>query len=301
MTSTTTERTPDTITGTREFVLTLTCSDRPGVVRAVSDFLVRHGGNIVESQQVGDRVTGRFFMRVSFDVTATAAGLPEAEHLRREFAGVAGQFGMTFELWNARAPYRTLIMVSKYLHCLNDLLFRYSTSALQIEIPVVVSNHRDAESLVRAHGLDFVHIPVTPDSKSGAEDRLRELVDRHGIHLVVLARYMQVLSADLCTDLAGRAINIHHSFLPSFKGAKPYHQAFERGVKLIGATAHYVTADLDEGPIIEQDVIRVDHSFSQEQLVTAGRDVEAQVLSRAVRWHCESRVMLNGHRTVVFR
>ena len=301
MTSATAERTPDTITGTREFVLTLTCSDRPGVVRAVSDFLVRHGGNIVESQQVGDRVTGRFFMRLSFDVTAPGAGLPDAEHLRREFAGVAGQFGMTFELWNARAPYRTLIMVSRYLHCLNDLLFRYSTNALQIEIPVVVSNHRDAEPLVRAHGLDFVHIPVTPDSKRGAEDRLRELIERHGIHLVVLARYMQVLSADLCADLEGRAINIHHSFLPSFKGAKPYHQAFDRGVKLVGATAHYVTADLDEGPIIEQDVTRVDHTFSQEQLVTAGRDVEAQVLSRAVRWHAESRVMLNGHRTVVFR
>jgi formyltetrahydrofolate deformylase len=301
MTAATTERSPDTITGTRDFVLTLTCPDRPGVVRAVSDFLVRHGGNIVESQQVGDRVTGRFFMRLSFDVTGTQAGLPDAEHLRRQFTAVAGQFGMTFELWNARAPYRTLIMVSKYLHCLNDLLFRYSTNALQIEIPVVVSNHRDAEPLVRAHGLDFVHIPVTPDSKKAAEDRLRELIDRHGIHLVVLARYMQVLSADLCADLAGRAINIHHSFLPSFKGAKPYHQAFERGVKLVGATAHYVTADLDEGPIIEQDVIRVDHNFSQEQLVTAGRDVEAQVLSRAVRWHAESRVMLNGHRTVVFR
>jgi formyltetrahydrofolate deformylase len=299
MTSAATVQTSHTITSTRDFVLTLTCPDRPGVVRAVSDFLVGHGGNIVESQQVGDRVTGRFFMRISFDVAGVE--LPEAEELRREFAAVAGEFGMTFELWRARAPYRTLIMVSRHLHCLNDLLFRHSTGALQIDIPVVVSNHLDAESLVRAHGLDFVHIPVTPDSKSRAEDRLRELIDRHGIHLVVLARYMQVLSADLCADLTGRAINIHHSFLPSFKGAKPYHQAFERGVKLIGATAHYVTADLDEGPIIEQDVIRVDHNFDQEQLVTAGRDVEAQVLSRAVRWHAESRVMLNGHRTVVFR
>ena len=206
---------------------------------------------------------------------------------------------MTFELWDARAPYRTLIMVSKHLHCLNDLLFRYSTGALQIEIPVVVSNHLDAEPLVRAHGLDFVHVPVTPETKPRAEDQLRELVEKHGIHLVVLARYMQVLSDELCTELSGRAINIHHSFLPSFKGAKPYHQAFDRGVKLVGATAHYVTGDLDEGPIIEQDVIRVDHNFNQEQLVTAGRDVEAQVLSRAVRWHAESRVLLNGHRTVV--
>jgi len=333
MTSATTERpNTGTSTSTRDFVLTLTCSDRPGVVRAVSDFLVRHGGNIVESQQVGGRVTGRFFMRLRFDVpapgparaaaalgrgaasdapsqsgrrapssTGAAGALPDAEHLRREFAGVAGQFGMTFELWNARAPYRTLIMVSKYLHCLNDLLFRYSTSELQIEIPVVVSNHRDAEPLVRAHGLEFVHIPVTPDSKSAAEDRLRELIDRHGIHLVVLARYMQVLSAGLCADLAGRAINIHHSFLPSFKGAKPYHQAFERGVKLIGATAHYVTGDLDEGPIIEQDVIRVDHTHTPEQLVAAGRDCEAAVLSRAVAWHSQTRVLLNGNRTVVFR
>jgi formyltetrahydrofolate deformylase len=303
MTSATPVQTPHTVTvtRTRAFVLTLTCPDRPGVVRAVSDFLVSHGGNIVESQQVGDRATGRFFMRISFDVSAPGGELPDAGQLRREFADVAGQFGMTSELWHARAPYRTLIMVSRHLHCLNDLLFRHSTGALQIDIPVVVSNHLDAEPLVRAHGLDFVHIPVTPDSKSRAEDRLRELIDRHGVHLVVLARYMQVLSADLCADLTGRAINIHHSFLPSFKGAKPYHQAFERGVKLIGATAHYVTADLDEGPIIEQDVIRVDHSFDQEQLVTAGRDVEAQVLSRAVRWHAESRVMLNGHRTVVFR
>ena len=208
---------------------------------------------------------------------------------------------MTFELWEARAPYRTLIMVSKHLHCLNDLLFRYSTGSLQIEIPAVVSNHLDAEPLARAHGLDFVHIPVTPETKPQAEDQLRELVEKHAIHLVVLARYMQVLSDELCAELSGRAINIHHSFLPSFKGAKPYHQAFDRGVKLVGATAHYVTGELDEGPIIEQDVVRVDHGFNQEQLVTAGRDVEAQVLSRAVRWHAESRVLLNGHRTVVFR
>jgi formyltetrahydrofolate deformylase len=244
MTSATTVLTSHTVTRTRDFVLTLTCRDRPGVVRAVSDFLVGHGGNIVESQQVGDRVTGRFFMRINFDISSTEAELPDAEQLRREFAGVAGQFGMTFELWHARAPYRTLIMVSRHLRCLNDLLFRHSTGALQIDIPVVVSNHLDAEPLVRAHDLDFVHIPVTPDGKSRAEDRLRELIDRHGVHLVVLARYMQVLSADLCADLTGRAINIHHSFLPSFKGARPYHQPFE---------------------------------------------------------HAESRVMLNGHRTVVFR
>ena len=293
----TTQDTPATAPA-GDFVLVLTCPDRPGIVHAVSGFLVAHGGNIIESQQFGDQLTQLFFMRLDFLVPGTDV---TAETLRSEFAEVASEFGMTFELWDARAPYRTLIMVSKHLHCLNDLLFRYSTGSLQIEIPAVVSNHLDAEPLARAHGLDFVHIPVTPETKPQAEDQLRELVEKHAIHLVVLARYMQVLSDELCAELSGRAINIHHSFLPSFKGARPYHQAFDRGVKLVGATAHYVTGDLDEGPIIEQDVVRVDHGFNQEQLVTAGRDVEAQVLSRAVRWHAESRVLLNGHRTVVFR
>ncbi|MFC5730607.1 MULTISPECIES: formyltetrahydrofolate deformylase [Nocardioides] len=301
MTFVTTEDTPRASAPSGDFVLVLTCPDRPGVVHAVSGFLVRHGGNILESQQFGDRLTGRFFMRLDFLVQGPGADQVSAEQLRRDFADVAAEFDMTFELWDAHAPYRTLIMVSRHLHCLNDLLFRYSSGSLQIEIPAVVSNHLDAEPLVRAHGLDFVHIPVTPETKPQAEDQLRELVEKHNIHLVVLARYMQVLSDSLCADLSGRAINIHHSFLPSFKGAKPYHQAFDRGVKLVGATAHYVTADLDEGPIIEQDVVRVDHGFTQEQLVTAGRDVEAQVLSRAVRWHSESRVLLNGNRTVVFR
>jgi formyltetrahydrofolate deformylase len=201
---------------------------------------------------------------------------------------------MTFQLWAARAPHRTLILVSKHLHCLNDLLFRWGTGALQIEIPAIVSNHQDAARLAASYDVPFHHVPVTPEDKPAAEARLLELVDEHRIDLVVLARYMQVLSDDLCRELSGRVINIHHSFLPSFKGAKPYHQAHDRGVKLIGATAHYVTADLDEGPIVEQDVIRVDHGHTREQ-------VEAQVLSRAVRWHAESRVLLNGTRTVVFR
>ena len=221
--------------------------------------------------------------------------------MREKFATVAGTFGMEYELWDAKAPYRTLIMVSKQLHCLNDLLFRASTRSLQIEIPAVVSNHPDAGPLVRSYGLDFHHIPVTPETKPRAEAQLMELVDGLGIHLVVLARYMQVLSDGLCRDLSGRAINIHHSFLPSFKGARPYHQAFDRGVKLVGATAHYVTGELDEGPIIEQDVTRVDHTHSPDQLVAAGRDVEASVLSRAVRWHAQTRVLLHGARTVVFR
>ena len=278
-------------------VLILSCPDRPGIVHAVSGFLVSHGANIVESQQFGDHLTDRFFMRIGFVSEAS----PAAEVLRSEFAVVAERWGMDFELWAADAPYRTLIMVSRHLHCLNDLLFRASTGALQIEIPAVVSNHLDAEQLVRSYGIDFHHVPVTPDTKAIAEKRLLELVDDTGAHLVVLARYMQVLSDDLCRQLAGRAINIHHSFLPSFKGARPYHQAFDRGVKLVGATAHYVTGDLDEGPIIEQDVLRVDHGYDQDQLVAAGRDVEAHVLSRAVRWHAQTRVLLNGARTVVFR
>ena len=280
-----------------DFVLILSCPDRPGIVHAVSGFLVEHGGNIVESQQFGDSLTDRFFMRIGF----TTGDGHDAASLHAAFEAVARRFDMAYELWAAQAPYRTLLMVSKHLHCLNDLLFRASTGALQVEIPVVVSNHRDAEPLVRSYGIDFLHLPVTPDTKADAEKRLLEVVEETGTDLVVLARYMQVLSDDLCRQLSGRAINIHHSFLPSFKGARPYHQAFDRGVKLVGATAHYVTADLDEGPIIEQDVIRVDHTYDQDQLVAAGRDVEAQVLSRAVRWHSESRVLLNGERTVVFR
>ena len=280
-----------------DYVLVLSCADRPGIVYAVTTFLMEHGGDIRESQQFGDRQSGRFFMRIDFEVSAPTS----AEALRADFAATAAEFGMDYELWAARAPYRTLIMVSKQLHCLNDLLFRHSTGGLQIEVPAVVSNHTDAEPLVKSYGIDFHHIPVSPDSKQEAEAELLQLVDGLGIHLVVLARYMQILSDGLCRTLSGRAINIHHSFLPSFKGARPYHAAFDRGVKLIGATAHYVTADLDEGPIIEQDVIRVDHTHSAEQLVAAGRDVEAAVLSRAVGWHSQTRVLLNGNRTVVFR
>jgi formyltetrahydrofolate deformylase len=280
-----------------DFVLILSCPDRPGIVHDVSGFLAKRGGNILESQQFGDQLTGRFFMRIDFEIPGPAF----ADELRVEFAPVAAKYGMDYEMWTAAAPYRTLIMASKHLHCLNDLLFRWSTGTLQIEIPAVVSNHPDAKKLCDLYGLEFHHIPVTPETKADAEAQLMSLIEEQGVHVVVLARYMQVLSDDLCRAMAGRIINIHHSFLPSFKGAKPYHQAYERGVKLVGATAHYVTADLDEGPIIEQDIVRVDHSYNQDQLVAAGRDVEAQVLSRAVRWHSESRVLLNGHRTVVFR
>ncbi|MGB0100428.1 MAG: formyltetrahydrofolate deformylase [Nocardioides sp.] len=280
-----------------DFVLNLSCPDRPGIVHAVSGFLVAQGGNIVESQQFGDKLSGRFFMRIDVEVP----GGTTADDLRTAFADIAAEFDMRFELWDARAPYRTLIMVSKHLHCLNDLLFRASTGSLPIEVPAIVSNHPDAGEMAASYGVPFFHVPVSPETKPEAEARLLELVSELDVDLVVLARYMQVLSDDLCRQLSGRAINIHHSFLPSFKGAKPYHQAFDRGVKLVGATAHYVTGDLDEGPIIEQDVMRVDHAYDQDALVAAGRDVEAQVLSRAVRWHTQSRVLPNGSRTVVFR
>ncbi len=280
-----------------DYVLTLSCPDRPGIVNAVTTFLLREGGDIRESQQFGDRQHGRFFMRIDFEV----AGSSSPEGLRASFAAVASEFAMTYELWAATSPYRTLILVSKQQHCLNDLLFRHSTGGLNITVPAVVSNHLDAEPLVKSHGMDFHHLPVTPDTKGAAEAELLRLIDELDIDLIVLARYMQILSDEVCRRLDGRVINIHHSFLPSFKGAKPYHQAFDRGVKLVGATAHYVTPDLDEGPIIEQDVTRVDHSLSADQLVTAGQDVEAQVLSRAVKWHSQSRVLLNGDRTVVFR
>ncbi|MFF0015067.1 formyltetrahydrofolate deformylase [Streptomyces sp. NPDC005374] len=282
----------------REFVLTLSCPDRSGLVHAVTGFLVRHSGNIRESQQFDDRLQDRFFMRVHFDVSDPAMSL---EALRSGFAPVAEAYRITWQLCDASTPTRTLIMVSKFGHCLNDLLFRQRTGALGIEVAGIVSNHRDFAPLAETYGIPFHHVPVTPETKPDAEARLLELVDELDVDLVVLARYMQILSNDLCKQLEGRAINIHHSFLPSFKGARPYVQAHERGVKLVGATAHYVTPDLDEGPIIEQDVMRVSHAQSPETLVTLGRDVEAQVLARAVEWHSQNRVMINGRRTVVFR
>ncbi len=279
------------------YVLTLSCVDRPGIVAAITTELAAIGGNIAESNQFWDRETGRFFMRV----VAEIAGGGDLDGLRAAFQPVADSFGMTWELVDAATPTRTLIMVSKFGHCLNDLLFRYSSDALRIDIPAVVSNHPDLEPMVKQHGIAFHHIPISADTKAEAEAALTELVESLDIELIVLARYMQVLSPELSHRLSGRVINIHHSFLPSFKGAKPYHQAHIRGVKLVGATAHYVTDDLDEGPIIEQDVTRVDHQLEPEELVEAGRDVEAQVLARAVRWHAEHRVLPNGSRTVVFR
>ncbi|MBI0299331.1 formyltetrahydrofolate deformylase [Streptomyces sp. PRKS01-29] len=279
-----------------QYILTLSCPDKQGIVHAVSSYLFMTGCNIEDSQQFGDRDTGLFFMRVAFRAVSPV----KVEDLRASFAAVGESFRMDWEIHRADQKMRILLMVSKFGHCLNDLLFRSRIGALPVEIAAVVSNHTDFQELVGSYGIPFHHIPVTKDTKREAEARLLELVRAEHVELVVLARYMQVLSDDLCKELSGRIINIHHSFLPSFKGAKPYHQAHARGVKLIGATAHYVTADLDEGPIIEQEVERVGHGLTPDQLVAVGRDVECQALARAVKWHSERRVLLNGHRTVVF-
>ena len=284
--------------GTPGFVLTLKCQDRPGVVHAVSGFLLGHGCTIVESQQFNDREVGTFFMRVEFESVGDAISV---DTLRTEFASVSEQYSMEWRLLDRRRPQRVLIMVSKFGHCLNDLLFRAHSDGLNVEIAAVVSNHPELSYLAETYDIPFHHVPVTSDTKEDAEARLLEFVDELEIDLVVLARYMQILSADLCKKLEGRAINIHHSMLPSFKGARPYNQAYARGVKLVGATAHYVTSDLDEGPIIEQEVARVDHSMSAAEVTTLGRDTECLALARAVRWHAENRVLLDGNRTVVFR
>ncbi len=282
---------------TDEYVLLLSCPDRPGIVATVTALLFERGANIEESQQFDDVGTDHFFMRIRFSVPA---GTTEPEQWRAWFTPVAERYGMDWSLRDTSVPYRVVVMVSRFGHCLNDLLFRWRSGALDAQIVAVVSNHRDFEGLATTYGVPFHHLPVTADTKPQAEAALREVVDEHRADLVVLARYMQVLSDELSRDLSGRIINIHHSFLPSFKGAKPYHQAFDRGVKLVGATAHYVTADLDEGPIIEQDVVRADHRMTADELVRAGEEVESRVLARAVRWHCESRILLNGTRTVVF-
>jgi formyltetrahydrofolate deformylase len=286
-----------------EFVLTLSCPDRVGIVHAVAAYLHQAGCNVLDSQQFGDRVdqgSERFFMRVHLE---TVPGSPATyESLHGGFAPVAAEFGMEWELHDTAVQPRVLIMVSRAGHCLNDLLYRRAAESLRIDVPLVVGNHPDLAPLAAAHGVPFEHVPAGGDplARQRSEGRLLDLVGELGIDFVVLARYMRILSPDLCAKMTGRIINIHHSFLPSFKGAKPYHQAHARGVKLVGATAHYVTPDLDEGPIIEQDVIRVNHTLSPERLAEAGRDVEAQVLARAVTWHAEHRVLLNGDRTVVF-
>ena len=280
------------------YVLTLSCPDRPGIVHAVTGALLRHQANVTESQQFGDPDTRLFFLRVQFTCAADPARLDAA------LRGAAAEFDFDWQLHPLDSPVRTLILVSRAGHCLNDLLYRHRAGRLPIEPVAVVSNHPDLGGLAGFYEVPFTHVPVTPGdaaTKDAAEDALLRMVGALDIELVVLARYMQVLSPRVCDALAGRAINIHHSFLPSFAGARPYHQAHTRGVKLIGATAHYVTADLDEGPIIEQDVERVDHSHAVDDLVGLGQDLECRALARAVRWHAERRVLVDRNRTVVFR
>jgi formyltetrahydrofolate deformylase len=266
------------------------------LVHAVSGFLLERGGNIEEAAQYNDPDTRLFFMRVQFK----CAQLSPAD-LRAQLGFFASPFAMQWSLHATAQPMKTVLLVSKEGHCLNDLLFRWKSGLLGLDIRAIISNHRDFYQLAASYNVPFHHIPVTAATKEQAEARQLEIIESEGAELVVLARYMQILSDAMCHRLAGRAINIHHSFLPSFKGAKPYTQAHDRGVKLIGATAHYVTADLDEGPIIEQDVARVDHSKTVDDLTTQGRDTESQVLARAVKWHSEHRVLINGHKTVIFK
>lgn len=278
------------------YILTLSCPDRPGIVHAVSGFLLERGGNIEEAAQYNDHDTGLFFMRVQF-----ACDQLTFEDLKLQLKFFAEPFRMQWKLHTTEQPMRTVLLVSKEGHCLNDLLFRWKSGLLPLDIRAIISNHRDFYQLAASYNVPFHHIAVTPATKAQAEARQLEIIEAEGAELVVLARYMQVLSDTMCEKLAGRAINIHHSMLPSFKGAKPYHQAHDRGVKVIGATAHYVTSDLDEGPIIEQDVTRVEHKDTVEALVARGKDTESRVLARAVKWHSEHRVLLNGHKTVIFK
>ena len=276
-------------------ILTLSCPDHPGIVHAVCSGLLDVGGNIVENAQFGEPETSTFLMRTVF-----TAEVDDPAVVRAAIAARLGDPAATIEIRSVDHRPRVLIMVSKFDHCLVDLLYRWRTGNIAIDIPLIVSNHPDCRGLADAHGIPYVHLPVTKDTKAAQEAELVRLIEAEAIDLVVLARYMQILSDDLCRHLAGRAINIHHSFLPGFKGAKPYHQAYERGVKLVGATAHFVTADLDEGPIIEQDVARVNHAHTVEQLVSLGQDTERLVLSRAVKLWAENRVLLVGDKTTVF-
>jgi len=277
------------------YILNLHCPDRPGIVHAVTAFLLAKSSNIEEAAQFNDSVTGLFFMRVRF------ASPTDFVSLKQDLIAFSKAENMECALHNATENMKTVIFVSKDGHCLNDLLFRCKSGLLGLDVKAIISNHKDFYQLAASYNIPFHHISVSGSTKEQAEARQFEIIQSENAELVILARYMQILSDDFCRKLSGRAINIHHSFLPSFKGAKPYYQAHDRGVKLIGATAHYVTADLDEGPIIEQDVARVDHSKSIEDLTAIGRDTESQVLARAVKWHSEHRILINGHKTVVFK
>ncbi|CAK4029220.1 Formyltetrahydrofolate deformylase [Lecanosticta acicola] len=278
----------------KDHILTLSCPDKPGIIHTVTGLLAKHNLNILDLQQFSDPDLQKFFMRVHF------GHADSTEHLTQPFQELAGDLGMDYAIVPQSHKPKVLIMVSKIGHCLNDLLFRAKTSQLNIEIPLIVSNHPEFEPLAKSYGIPFHHLPVTKDTKAAQESQILDLVKQNNIDLIVLARYMQVLSPTLCEAMSGKIINIHHSFLPSFKGAKPYHQAYDRGVKITGATAHFVTSDLDEGPIIEQRVARVDHSMQAKELVEEGSNVEAQTLAAAVKWWSEKRVFLNGTKTVVF-
>jgi formyltetrahydrofolate deformylase len=281
------------------YVIKISCPATSGIVAAVTSFLADHGCYISEMAQFDDEVSGSFFMRAVFRFNEGFAG--DIQQIEDGFAEVAERFAMSWELHDTTEPMRVLLMVSKYDHCLADLLYRHQKGELQMKITAIVSNHLDLRPMAEREGIRFIYLPVTKDTKAQQEAELLKIVDETQTDLVVLARYMQILSDDLCKQLSGRAINIHHSFLPGFKGAKPYHQAFDRGVKLIGATAHYVTSDLDEGPIIEQEVQRVDHNYTPDALVAVGRDTETVALSKAVKYHLEHRVFLNHDKTVIFR
>ncbi|MBB3213294.1 formyltetrahydrofolate deformylase [Herbaspirillum sp. Sphag1AN] len=284
-----------------EYILTISCLDQRGIVHRVSGFLADHGCNIIDSAQFGDAQSKLFFMRVHFASEDTSI---TDSVLREQFGLLGSELNMNWQLHDAAVKPRVLLMVSKIGHCLNDLLFRYKSGLLPVEIPAIVSNHTDFYQLAASYNIPFHHLPLAAgasnEAKLAQEARILEIVEANKVDLVVLARYMQILSPSMCEALRGRAINIHHSFLPSFKGAKPYYQAHDRGVKLIGATAHFVTSDLDEGPIIEQGVERVDHSMGPDTLTAIGRDIESVVLARAVKWFTEHRILLNGHKTVIF-
>ena len=289
----------------QDHILTLSCPDRPGIVHAVTGIFAAHGHNIADLQQFSDPSSNRFFMRVHFSPAAAASASTSGDgsttaHLSEPFGALAAEYKMDYQIRPEAQKTRVLIMVSKTGHCLNDLLYRMRAGQLAIEVPLIVSNHRDFEDLAASYGIPFHHLPVTAATKQAQEAQVLELVRSHGVELVVLARYMQILSPTLCDALPGRIINIHHSFLPSFKGARPYHQAYERGVKIIGATAHFVTANLDEGPIIEQQVSRVNHGMEPKQLTVEGSNIESLTLATAVRWYTERRVFLDGVKTVVF-
>ena len=282
-----------------KYVLTVSCPEANGIVRAVSDFLYQRGATISDAAQHRDPVIDRFFMRVEFE--EYLGDLPGCAALDRDFAEIADQFGMEWSFFDLRRKTRVLMAVSQHGHCLNDILHRWESGVLPADIVGVVSNHQDMARMTEWYGLPYYHLPVTPDNKAQQESRILAIIREQQVDLFALARYMQILSPDMCEVLRGRAINIHHSFLPGFKGANPYRQAYLRGVKVIGATAHYVTTELDEGPIIEQTVEKIDHNFDINELVQIGRDAECAAFARAVKWHCEHRIILNGNKTVVFK